>query len=129
MGEKILSILNCELIKRFKSIISNPICPHCGKYKTILGNALYLVLCVVFVSCSAEQMKEYNKKRQQEYLNSYEYREKQCNYIITVWGHGSDATPALEYTIVENGCCMLVRPTYCGWDTAIIHGNYLIEKK
>jgi hypothetical protein len=94
-----------------------------------LRNTLYLVLCVVFVSCSAEQMKEYNEKRRQEYLNSYEYRAKQCSYIITVWGHGSDATPVLEYTLLENGCCELISPTYCGWDTVIIHGNYLIEKK
>jgi len=52
-----------------------------------LHNTLYLVLCVVFVSCSSGQMKEeYNEKSQKEYSNSYEYRANQCSYIITVWG-------------------------------------------
>lgn len=35
----------CELIKRFKAVISNPICHHCGKYKTMQGNGIMHQLC------------------------------------------------------------------------------------
>lgn len=38
-------VIFCELIKRFEKLISNPICQHCGKYKTMQGNGIMHQLC------------------------------------------------------------------------------------
>ena len=35
----------CELIKRFEKLITNPMCQHCGKYKTMQGDGVIHKLC------------------------------------------------------------------------------------
>lgn len=91
--------------------------------------AIYILLCVVFVSCSEEQIQKYKEQRKQEYPNSYACRVKQCQYKLTVWGHGTDSTPVLKYKLLDNGCCEYTIPTSSGWKEQTVHGNYLIEKK